>query len=390
MRTILFTGKGGVGKTTLSASMALASAARGYRTLVISTDAAHSLSDALGIRLDGAPREVCVDGPYAAELDTAEELERAWGDVRRRLAAVLAQQGTSGPISGELAIIPGLDEILALARIKRLQDEGRFDAIIIDSAPTGAAMRLLGAPDLQRLLSRDALGLSHGLGLVLLPALRAAVRTVASETFIEQQLGQLMQQVEELRALLCDSARTSVRLVLNPDHLSLQETQRAFTYFSLFGLAVDALYVNRILPNEVSDPFFVDWRVDQARHLDEIRESFAPLPVSEVPLRRREVVGVSALAELGRAVFGAADPIPPQADARAMAFRSDGRLQVLALRVSGLSPEGVDVQKSGADLHLRLGRFRRSVVLPQYLAAMNPVWARVEGSELLVAFEEPT
>jgi arsenite-transporting ATPase len=212
---------------------------------------------------------------------------------------------------------------------------------------------------------------------------------VASETFIEQQLGQLMQQVEELRALLCDSARTSVRLVLNPDHLSLQETQRAFTYFSLFGLAVDALYVNRILPNEVSDPFFVDWRVDQARHLDEIRESFAPLPVSEVPLRRREVVGVSALAELGRAVFGAADPIPPQADARAMAFRSDGRLQVLALRVSGLSPEGVDVQKSGADLHLRLGRFRRSVVLPQYLAGMNPVWARVEGSELLVAFEEP-
>ncbi len=174
MRTILFTGKGGVGKTTLAASTALHSAARGYRTLVISTDIAHSLADALDFPLGNEPREVGPENLLAAELDTGEELERYWGDVKRRIASVLREEGVSAPVAGELAILPGLDEVLALVRIKRFYDEDQYDTLIIDSAPTGAAMRLLAAPDLNRWYTRQLLGLSRGITRALLPLVRLA------------------------------------------------------------------------------------------------------------------------------------------------------------------------------------------------------------------------
>jgi arsenite-transporting ATPase len=259
VRTILFTGKGGVGKTTLSAATALHSAARGYRTLVISTDIAHSLADALNLRLENQPRPVGPPNLWAAELDTADELERYWGDVRRRIASVLVDEGVSAPAAGELAILPGLDEVLALVRLKRYHDEGDFDTLIIDSAPTGAAMRLLSAPDLQRWYARHLVNLSRGLAKAIWPAIKSMVKLPIGESLIQERIGQLFDQVTELRGLLTDPALTSVRLVLNPDHMSLRETQRAYTYMSLFGLSVDALLVNRILPEAVADPFFDGW-----------------------------------------------------------------------------------------------------------------------------------
>lgn len=390
MRTILFTGKGGVGKTTLSAAMALRSAALGRRTLVISTDIAHSLADALAIPLSDEPRPVNGDLLWAAELDTGEELERTWGSIRRRISDVLQHEGVSASVAGELAILPGLDEILALVRIKRYLDEGRYEALIIDSAPTGAAMRLLGAPDLQRWYTRHLLGFSRGVGRALAPALRSLIQLPIDESLVQRQLGQLFNQVEALRALLTDGQQTSVRLVLNPEHLSIQETQRAFTYMSLFGLAVDAVFVNRILPDEVSDPFFSTWKQDQAARLEQIRETFAPLPVFEVPLMRQEVVGVAALEALSAALFMERDPVPPLAAERPLRFYTEGRRHMLALHVTGISAGAVDLEKSGGDLHIRLGRFRRSISLPQYLSGLKPAWARVEGHELLIAFDEPS
>ncbi len=388
MRIILFTGKGGVGKTTLSAAMALRSASLGYKALLVSTDIAHSLADAFQAPLGDAPRLIG-ERLYAAELDTAEELERVWGDLRRRIASFLQKEGVSAPIAGELAILPGLDEILALARLKRLYDEGRYDVLIIDSAPTGAAMRLLGAPDLQRWYARNLLGLSRGLGKALIPAVRSALKMPAlSDALIQERLAALFEEIEALRTLLTDGARTSVRLVLNAEHLSLQETLRAFTYFSLFGLSVDALFVNRILPGEVYDPFFAQWKGDQAHYLSQIRETFAPLPVFEVPLRPQEVVGVKALEALAEALF-TFDPVPPLSKERPLRFFvQDGR-HILALRAPGLSAGAVELEKEGGDLHIRLGSFRRSIALPQYLGGLRPSWARLEGNDLLVAFEEP-
>lgn len=388
MRTILFTGKGGVGKTTLAAATALRSATLGYETLVISTDIAHSLADALDTPLGNEPRPVGPGRLYAAELDAGEELERYWGDVKRRIAAILRNEGVNATAAGELAILPGLDEVLSLVRIKRYYDEGQYGVLIIDSAPTGAAMRLLSAPDLNRWYTRNLLGLSRGLVRAMLPSLRALVKLPIGEDVIQERISQLFDQVDALRAILTDPSQTSVRLVLNPDHMAIRETQRAYTYMNLFGLSVDAFFVNRILPGEVEDPFFTHWKADQSVHLLEIRELFAPLPAFEVPLMRREVVGLADLQALSQQLYDDLDPTRPLSHEQPLRFYVDGKRYMLALRVAGVAVGTIDLEKQGDELRIRLGHFRRSLVLPQYLAGLQPTWAQVEGDYLRIAFEE--
>jgi arsenite/tail-anchored protein-transporting ATPase len=388
VRTILFTGKGGVGKTTLAAATALRSASLGHRTLVISTDIAHSLADAFGVPLGNDPRQVGPGQLHALELDTGEELEHYWGDVKRRIATVLRDEGVNATAAGELAILPGLDEVLALVRIKRYYDEGLYDVLVIDSAPTGAAMRLLSAPDLNRWYTRNLLNLSRGLARAVLPAVRSLVKLPIPEDVIQERIGQLFDHVEELRAILSDGEQTSVRLVLNPEHMALRETQRAYTYMNLFGLAVDALFVNRILPEEVVDPFFAGWREDQTARRQEVRDLFAPLPVFEVPLRRREVVGIEELDALSRQLYGERDPMERFSSEQPLRFYMEGKRYMLALRVTGIAGGAVELEKQGDELRIRLGHFRRSLALPQYLAGLQPAWAQVEGDYLKIAFEE--
>ena len=390
MRTILFTGKGGVGKTTLSAATALHSAALGHRTLVISTDIAHSLGDVLDSPLGNEPQQVGPGQLFAVELDTGEELERYWGDAKRRIASVLRDEGISAIAAGELAILPGLDEVLALVRIKRYHDEGRFDSLVIDSAPTGAAMRLLSAPDLNRWNTRHLLGLSHGLARAIWPALRNAMKLPLGEDVIRQRIGRLFDRVEELRDVLSDGAQTSVRLVLNPDHMAVRETQRAYTYMNLFGLSVDAVFVNRVLSEEVQDPFFAHWKENQTVHRQRIREIFFPLPVYEVPLMRQDVVGLEALTELSHHLYGDQDPVQRLSTERPLQFYMEDGRYVLALRVAGVAPGKVELEKEADELRIRLDHFRRSLVLPKYLAGLQPTLARIEGDYLKVAFEEPT
>jgi arsenite/tail-anchored protein-transporting ATPase len=191
-----------------------------------------------------------------------------------------------------------------------------------------------------------------------------------------------------LRTILTDSVQTSVRLVMNPDHLSVRETQRAYTYMNLFGLAVDALFVNRILPEEINDPFFAHWKEDQATHRESILDLFAPLPVFEVALMRREVVGIDELERLSRQLYGDRDPIPPLSHEQPLRFYMDGQRYILALRVVGVAGGAVDLEKRGDELYVKLGHFRRTLVLPQYLVGLQPTWAQVEGDFLKIAFEE--
>ena len=388
MRTILFTGKGGVGKTTLAAATALRSAELGHRILVISTDIAHSLADVLALPLANDTRQVS-DGLDAAELDSGEELERYWGDIKRRIAAILRQEGVSATAAGELAVLPGLDEVLALVRIKRYYDEGRYDGLIIDSAPTGAAMRLLSAPDLARTYSHQLLGLSRGLARPLLTLVQPKLKLPLSEQLIQQRLSELFEQVEELRTILNDRELTSVRLVLNPDHMSLQEAQRAYTYLSLFGFAVDALFVNRVLPADISDPFFEQWKASQALHLARAQELFAPLPVYEVPMRAHEVVGTADLAELAETLYGEQNPLTPLSREQPLEFSVQDDRYVLTLRMVGVTATAVELEKRGDELFVQLGNYRRSLALPQYLAGLQPSYAHVQGEQLLIVFDDP-
>jgi arsenite-transporting ATPase len=389
VRTILFTGKGGVGKTTLSAATALRCAELGHRTLVISTDTAHSLADALRFPLSNEPQRVEGSRLDATELDTAEELERYWGNIKRRIADSLRNQGVDAPVAGELAIFPGLDEILALVRIRQYQEDGQYDVLIVDSAPTGAAMRLLGAPDLQQWYARNLVGLTSGATRLLLPSISRALKLPLSESIVQRQVQGLFDQIGKLREVLTDREQTSVRLVLNPDQLSLQETQRAFTYMSLFALSVDSLYVNRILPAEIQDPFFEHWKVDQAGYIDTVQTIFSPLPVFQVSLRQHEVVGVDALLSLSHDIYADRDPSVAQSVEQPLRFEMKNGQYVLILRLAAVETGTVDLSKDGDQLHVRLGHFRRTLTLPQVLAALEPAWAAIEGQELRVSFREP-
>lgn len=387
MRVILYTGKGGVGKTTLAAATALHCAALGHRTLVVSTDTAHSLADALQTPLGNEPRPVGQQGLEAAELDSASELERAWGEIKQRISTLLQQEGVEATAAGELAVLPGLDEVISLVRVKRFYDEGRYDGLIIDSAPTGAAMRLLAAPDLTRWYTRYLTGLTRGAIQMVLPRLKGVLKIPLTEAAVQERLQTLFDEIQSLRVLLTDGRVTTVRLVLNPDQLALRETQRAYTYFNLFGLMVDAVYLNRFYPGEVTDPYLAHWLTDQARYRQEAAEIFAPLPIFEVPLQRREVLGSEALLALAQTLYNGLDPLPPLASEQPVSYRLANGRYTLRLRVRGVASGEVELDKQGDELRVRLGSYRRTLTLPQYLAGAQPSYASLEGEYLVVVFE---
>jgi len=387
VRIILFTGKGGVGKTTLAAATALYSAHLGHRTLVISTDPAHSLADALQVPLGNEPQPVDASGLDAAELDSATELERVWGSIKRRVTATLEQEGVDATAAGELAVLPGLDEIVALARIKQFYDAGVYDGVLIDSAPTGTAMRLLAAPDLTRWYTRYLTGATSNMLKFMLPKLMGVFRLPVSEGAVQDTLRKLFDDITALRTLLTDSSITSVRLVLNPDSLSLRETQRAYTYLNLFGLAVDAIYLNRFFPGEVTDPYLEHWIADQARYRQEAAELFAPLPMFQVPLQHCEVLGSAQLLALADALYEGRDPLPTLADEQPVSYSLDGGRYTLTLRLRGVKSEDVELHKQGDELQVRLGNTRRTLTLPQYLAGLESSYAEVDGEYLRVVFD---
>jgi arsenite-transporting ATPase len=232
---------------------------------------------------------------------------------------------------------------------------------------------------LNRWYTRQLLGMSRGVARLLLPALRSKIKVPIHEDAVHARVQQLFEEIDALREVLTDSQRTSVRLVLNPDHLSVQETQRAYTYMNLFGLNVDALFVNRILPDEVQDPFFKQWKDDQAAHRQLAHELFAPLPVFEVPLMQQEVVGMEKLLGLSQQLYGDRDAVQPLTTEQPLHFYMDGDRYMLSLRVTGVKADTVDLEKEGDQLRVKLGWFRRSLILPQYLAGKSPSWAQNRG-----------
>jgi len=387
MRSILFTGKGGVGKTTLAAATALRTSELGHRTLVVSTDPAHSLADSLDQPLGSEPRAVGSGNLWAAEIDAGEELERHWGNARRRIAELLRNEGISATAAGELAVLPGLGEILALMRIKAWLDEGAYDLLIIDSAPTGAAIRLLSAPDLVRWYRRHLSGLSRNVLRAVLPSLSVLLEAPADEVLASERVQTVLEDIRALQEALTDPERTSVRLVLLPERMALLETERAYTYLSLYGMAVDALFLNRLLPDQVRDPFFDDWRQDQFRYRRQVLQQFRPLPVFEVPLMPREVVGLEALAKLADATYVDTDPSLRLGREQPLEIHAQDGRYVLSLRVPGVTASDVQIDRAGDALQVRLGHFRRTLPLPQYLVGLSPSWAQLEGQRLVIVFE---
>jgi arsenite/tail-anchored protein-transporting ATPase len=390
MRVILMTGKGGVGKTSVAAATGLRCAELGYKTLVLSTDPAHSLADSFDRPLGHEPQQIRPN-LWGAELDALMELEGNWGAVKRYITQVLQARGLDGVQAEELAILPGMDEIFGLVRMKRHYDEGEFEVLIIDSAPTGTALRLLSLPEVGGWYMRRFYKPFQGISVALRPLVEPIFRPIAGFSLPDKEVMdapyEFYEQIEALEKVLTDNTQTSVRLVMNPEKMVIKESLRAHAYLSLYNVATDLVVANRIIPDSVADPFFQRWKEQQQVYRNEIHENFSPLPIKEVPLYSEEMCGLAALDRLKETLY-------PNNEDPAQVYYKETTLRVvqeqqqysLEVYLPGIEKHQVELSKTGDELNIRIGNHRRNLVLPQALAALQPAGAKMESDYLKIRF----
>ncbi|WP_204102312.1 MULTISPECIES: TRC40/GET3/ArsA family transport-energizing ATPase [Spirulina sp. CCY15215] len=389
MRVILMTGKGGVGKTSVAAATGLRCAELGYKTLVLSTDPAHSLADSFDLEL-GHEAKLVRSNLWGAELDALMELEGNWGAVKRYITQVLQARGLDGIQAEELAILPGMDEIFGLVRMKRHYDEGKYDILIIDSAPTGTALRLLSIPEVGGWYMRRFYKPLQTMSVALRPLVEPIFKPIAGFSLPDKEVMdapyEFYEQIEELEKILTNNTQTSVRLVTNPEKMVIKESLRAHAYLSLYNVATDLIIANRIIPEEVSDPFFKRWKESQEIYRKEIHENFHPLPVKEVPLYSEEMCGLEALERLKETLYADEDPSQVYYQENTMRIVQEGGYYSLELYLPRMTKDKIQLNKTGDELNIRIGNHRRNLVLPQALAALNPSGAKMESDYLKIRF----
>ncbi len=391
MRLILMTGKGGVGKTSMAAATGLRCAELGYKTLVLSTDPAHSLADSFAVELGHEPREICAN-LWGAELDVLEELEQNWGSVKRYITEVLQARGLEGVQAEELAILPGSDEIFGLVRVFRHHREGHYDVLIIDSAPTGTALRLLSIPEVGGWYMRRLYKPFEKVAMTLRPIVEPIFRPLAGFSLPDKELMdvpyEFYQKIEQLGEILKDNTVTTVRLVTNPERMVINESLRAHAYLSLYDISTDLIIANRIIPDEVSDPYFQYWKENQRLYRGEIHENFSPLPVKEVPLYSREICGLATLEKLSRLLYGDEDPSQVYYKETTFKVEQIKNGYQLQLFLPGIQKDQVQISKKGDELNVRIGNHRRNIVLPQALATLKTAGAEMDEEYLRIRFVE--
>ncbi len=389
MRVILMTGKGGVGKTSVAAATGLRCAELGHKTLVLSTDPAHSLADSFDMELEHAPRQVRPN-LWGAELDALMELEGNWGAVKRYITQVLQARGLEGVEAEELAILPGMDEIFSLVRMKRHYDEGEYDVLIIDSAPTGTALRLLSLPEVAGWYMRRFYKPLQAVSTVLRPLVEPLFRPIAGFSLPNKEVMdapyEFYEQLEALEKVLTDNTKTSVRLVTNPEKMVIKESLRAHAYLSLYNVATDMVIANRIIPDQVTDPFFRRWKENQQEYRQQIHDNFSPLPVKEVPLYSEEMCGLAALDRLKETLYADEDPSQVYYKETTLRVVQEQNQYSLEVYLPGIAKDKVELSKSGDELNIRIGNHRRNLVLPQALAALQPAGAKMEEDYLKIRF----
>lgn len=388
MRTMLYTGKGGVGKTSVAAATALKAAKSGKKVLVMSTDPAHSLADAFDTSIGPDPKEMA-SGLWAQEMDHTTMIEESWSEIQNYMTTLFEWQGSNSLEAEELAMLPGMDELFGLLMVRRHYQSGEYDALIVDAAPTGETLKLLSLPDhvswyvekffpIQRRaakLVRPFAGRTKSL-----PPLPDDSVFAAGQKFYEA-----IASVEEI---LTNRESSSVRLVVNAEKMVIAEARRAYTYLNLYDYGVDAVVVNRLLPDSVTDPYFAQWREAQARHMGTIEASFAPIPILTARLFDREMFGLEALAALAEDVFEESEPLEMLFRGASHDIVKNGSGYEVVFYLPLVEKGEVDLAKRGAELLVKVGGYRRNILLPDSLARLSAAGASIEDNRLTVRLSD--
>jgi arsenite-transporting ATPase len=385
MRVLLFTGKGGVGKTTVAAATAVRAAAAGQRVLVMSTDPAHSLGDSFDVEIGEAATPVTAN-LWAEQIDAQSRLETNWREIQDYFIQLMNWAGVDTIQAEELSVIPGLDEIFSLIDVKTHVEGGKYDLLVIDCAPTAETLRLLSLPEVMSWYIERVFPVQRRVVKGVRPIVsKMTSLPIAGDRFFAA-VERLHRNLDAVHRILTDEATSTVRLVVNPEKMVIAEARRTYTYLGLFGYRVDAVVVNRIIPEDVSDPYFAKWKDIQAEHLRTVHESFEPVPILTARLFDREMIGVSLLEDMGREVYG-------DRAATEVLFRDDpirvrrrGQGYVLVMRLPFVSRDDMDIHRRGDELFVRVGSYKRNLVLPQSLQRLEVRGANFIGNQLEIAF----
>jgi len=385
VRILLFTGKGGVGKSTVAAGTAALAAAGGQRTLVLSTDPAHSLADAFGAVVGPEPTRVA-EGLFVQQVDAQLRFEQSWSEIQRYLLSVLDVAGVDPLAAEELTVIPGAEEVLALLELRLHALSGDWDVIVVDCAPTAETLRLLALPEALGWYMRRVLPVERRVVKALKPVLTRAAGVPMPGDSVFDAVERLHAELDEVQALLSGPG-ASVRLVLTPENVVLAEARRSYTTLSLYGYRVDGVIANRVFPDGGGDDWRAGWVTAQDRVLTEVAQSFAGLPVWRSVYRTGEPVGVDTLADLARDLYDGDDPVAPTGGAGPFRVTRNTRGAVLGLALPNVTRAEVDLARHGDDLVVTVGSYRRLLTLPAGLSRHRIAGARVDDGELQVRFE---
>lgn len=385
MRIILYTGKGGVGKTSVAAATALRCAELGYRTIVLSTDAAHSLADSFDLKIGQEPVEIA-PMLQAQEIDVLYQMEKYWGRVQAYFRSLLQWRGVDELIADEVSVLPGMDELASLLQIVYLAESGKYDVIIVDCAPTGETLKLLSLPEVARWYLTHIFPVERMAARFASPLMRAVTDIPMPDDQLFDTIKELIQQLNRMAELLSDTEKSSVRVVLNPEKMVLKEAQRTFTYINLYGFACDLVVSNRVLPDSITDPYFAVLKESQAKYGKQIEESFAPVPIFKVPFFEQEVVGVGMLHRMATELYGDQDPSQVFFEGSPQEIKKSGKGYVLKMKLPFASKSDVHLTRAGDELAISVGNFRRNAILPRALAALEVQKARMEDGKLVVNF----
>ncbi|MEA4963078.1 ArsA family ATPase [Lutispora sp.] len=385
MRIILYTGKGGVGKTSIAAATAVKSAEQGNKTLIVSTDPAHSLGDSFDVKLGSEPVKIN-ERLWAQEIDAIHEVEEGWGKVQKYFTELFTSKAVKDITTEELTVFPGMEDLLSLLRVLKYYKEERFDVIIIDCAPTGETLALLSFPEMLRWWMEKLFPIKKKAIKIAGPVAESLLKIPMPSGQVLDEIDNMYYQLDEMKKIFSDRAVTSIRIVVNPEKMVIKEAQRSFTYLNIYDFNVDSIVVNRVIPENVQDDYFKVWKDIQRKYKDEIIQSFEPIPIYYAPLFETEVVGIKMLHRMAGEIFKGEDPTTIKFNGRAQRVDKDGEDYVMTIEMPFIDKEDLSLNQKGDQLIIKAGSIKRNITLPRTLLDLSIRKAKFEEEKLKIWF----